>query len=273
MELTKNEEQSRNSGKDQKNDANTARVKTNQKQEVRSAAITVDHIDLLAFAWTEDDPAEENAEKQSQTDQASRNITKKNTSAHKIKHKKERKEKKTGGNDSAAAKKAKSQRTLSQDVSKKNTASQLSASTGSYDVTVSYDEQAKIPENATLRIRPVSENEDAYKNAKAAVLSEKGGDIDADSLGMAALDISIMSGGKEFEPAEPVAVSICAKNLPGEVKNIAVHHITSGTLSAFASANSLMRKAPMRNDKAVPVVKDAAVQHGKAVPMGIGQTI
>ena len=82
-------------------------------------------------------PAEENAEKQSQTDQASRNITKKNTSAHKIKHRKERKEKKTGGNDSAAAKKAKSQRTLSQDVSKKNTASQLSASTGSYDVTVS----------------------------------------------------------------------------------------------------------------------------------------
>lgn len=88
-----------------------------------------------------------------------------------------------------------------------------------YEVTVTYDADAKIPEGAKLQVTEFAAGSKKYLSARKAVLADKierGETVDASTLGMAALDISILDAeGKEIEPAAPVQVDMKIKALPG----------------------------------------------------------
>lgn len=89
-----------------------------------------------------------------------------------------------------------------------------------YSVTVVYGEDAKIPEGSALRVTPFEEGTEAYEKARNAVLAdkeEKGELYTRDTLGFAAMDISIIGPqGREIEPEAPVQVHLKIKKLPGE---------------------------------------------------------
>ena len=92
-----------------------------------------------------------------------------------------------------------------------------------FEVAVTYDEAANIPEGSTLKVTEFAENDADYEYARNSVLADKkakGEYVDLSSFGLAALDISIQnSDGEEIEPAAPVQVEIKIKELPG-VENL-----------------------------------------------------
>ena len=115
----------------------------------------------------------------------------------------------------------------------------LSASGKLYEVTVTYDQAAGIPEGSSLRVTEFAEDTAEYEYARNAVLADKkarGEGVDLSSFGLAALDISILDpSGTEIEPQAPVQVDIRIKGLPGvedlsEVANtLAIqHHVEVG---------------------------------------------
>lgn len=95
----------------------------------------------------------------------------------------------------------------------------LSDSGKLFEVTVTYDEAANIPEGSTLRVTEFSEDGKEYEYARNSVLADKkahGELVDLSSFGLAALDISILNPeGEEIEPEAPVQVEINIKELPG----------------------------------------------------------
>ncbi|MBQ7656594.1 MAG: leucine-rich repeat protein, partial [Clostridia bacterium] len=99
----------------------------------------------------------------------------------------------------------------------------LSANGVLYEVTVTYGEDAQIPEGAKLQITEFEEGSDEYTAARKAVLADKvakNEQIDLYTFGFAALDISIVVEDEagnlnEIEPAAPVQVSMKIKSLPG----------------------------------------------------------
>ena len=95
----------------------------------------------------------------------------------------------------------------------------LSASGKLYEVTVTYDETAGIPEGSSLRVTEFAEDAAEYEHARNAVLADKkarGEWVDLNCFGLAALDISILNPeGTEIEPQAPVQVDIRIKELPG----------------------------------------------------------
>ena len=95
----------------------------------------------------------------------------------------------------------------------------LSDSGKQYEVTVTYDEEANIPEGSTLRVTEFSEQDEEYKYARKSGLADKkarGEWVDLSSFGLAALDISILNPeGREIEPEAPVQVEIQIKELSG----------------------------------------------------------
>ena len=108
-----------------------------------------------------------------------------------------------------------------------------------YEVTVTYGPEAKIPYGSTLRVTEFAENSSDYSNAKKSVLADKkarGEEIDISSFNLVALDISILDiGGNEIEPSAPVKVDLKIKALPG-VENLnevsdsigIQHHVETG---------------------------------------------
>jgi len=99
----------------------------------------------------------------------------------------------------------------------------LSDSGEMYEVTVTYDEAANIPEGSTLRVTEFSEEDEEYEHARNSVLADKkarGEWVDLSNFNLAALDISILNpDGEEIEPEAPVQVDIRIKELPG-VENL-----------------------------------------------------
>ena len=95
----------------------------------------------------------------------------------------------------------------------------LSDSGELYEVTVTYGDDAQIPDGATLKVTEFSEGSKDYTDARKAVLAdmlERGESIDLGGMGLAALDISILDAdGNEIEPAAPVQVDMTIKALPG----------------------------------------------------------
>ena len=95
----------------------------------------------------------------------------------------------------------------------------LSDSGELYEVTVTYDETAGIPEGSRLRVTEFDEGAAEYEHARNAVLADKkarGEWVDLNCFGLAALDISILNPeGTEIEPQAPVQVDIRIKELPG----------------------------------------------------------
>lgn len=101
---------------------------------------------------------------------------------------------------------------------------QLSASGKQYEVTVTYGDDARIPEGARLQVTEFAEDSQAYLNARNAVQEQmlaQGEAVNENALGLAALNISILDAeGNEIEPAVPVHVDMNIKSLPG-VDNLA----------------------------------------------------
>ena len=108
-----------------------------------------------------------------------------------------------------------------------------------YEVTVTYGPEAKIPYGSKLQVTEFADNSNEYANARKAVLADKkarGEEIDYSSLGLSALDISILDkDGIEIEPEAPVKVDLKIKALPGvndlsEVSDsIGIqHHVETG---------------------------------------------
>ena len=95
----------------------------------------------------------------------------------------------------------------------------LSANGKTYEVTVTYGADAKIPEGASLKVTEFREESAAYTEARNAVLADKkarGEWVDLDAFNLAALDIAILDAdGNEMEPAAAVQVDIKIKELPG----------------------------------------------------------
>ncbi len=105
-----------------------------------------------------------------------------------------------------------------------------------FEVSVTYDETAGLPEDASLRVTEFAEGSPEYADAWKAVTGEDYVDTSDENpeertfriageqrflpAGMAALDISIFDGeGQKLEPAAPVQVSVLVKSLPESFEN------------------------------------------------------
>ena len=92
-----------------------------------------------------------------------------------------------------------------------------------FEVTVTYDEDAQIPDGAKLKITEFDTDSKEYEAARKAVLADRlarNEATDPNALGLAALDVSIIDqNNKEIEPAAPVQVDMKIKSLPG-VENL-----------------------------------------------------
>lgn len=152
-----------------------------------------------------------------------------------------------------------------------NTEKQLTDSTkdGKYNVTVTYGDDAGLPEGTSLSVKQIDEDNEEYANAKKAVSTATG--VDTDDLGMAALDITLLDkDGNKVEPEDnsKVKVSITAVDLPDTVNSIDIHHITENENSS--SDTTLLSKIAGLfksddKDTAETVKKNVTVTNGQAV--------
>ncbi|MBQ7175033.1 MAG: VWA domain-containing protein, partial [Lachnospiraceae bacterium] len=103
----------------------------------------------------------------------------------------------------------------------------LPGSDDTYEATVTYGRDAKIPQNVHLEVAALAEDSEAYVKAKEAVIAakkDKDEAFDESALGFAALDISIVDDetGEKIEPADgaEIKVSFRMKALPeGEAED------------------------------------------------------
>ncbi|MBQ6635767.1 MAG: VWA domain-containing protein [Lachnospiraceae bacterium] len=93
-----------------------------------------------------------------------------------------------------------------------------------YEVTVTYGDDAKIPDGAVLKVTEFEEGSEEYLSARKAVIADKMSrheGLDLSTLGLAALDLAIVLADEEgniteeIEPAAPVQVEMKVKALPG----------------------------------------------------------
>ncbi len=88
-----------------------------------------------------------------------------------------------------------------------------------FEVTVSFDDKAEIPDDAELNITEFDENSKEYLEARTALVEKRVKEdefFNDETFGMTALDISILDrDGNEIEPRTPVQVSMKVKSLPG----------------------------------------------------------
>ena len=109
----------------------------------------------------------------------------------------------------------------------------LTGSDGIYNVTLTFDEDAEIPEGASISVETLEESGSAYQEAKEQVQADE-------EDGFAALDISILDGeGNEIEPNAAVTVEIKLTELPGNVDadtEITVSHINESAGDAVVEA-------------------------------------
>ncbi|MCI1398405.1 MAG: hypothetical protein LKH04_10010 [Lachnospiraceae bacterium] len=156
---------------------------------------------------------------------------------------------------------------------KESTGSTLTATTtdGKYKVTVSYHKDAKIPKDAKIRVSELEEGSEEYLTAKEAVVEEKqkeDKDFDEKTLGMAALDITILDKqGNEVEPAKgaKVDVKIEMTELPEETdseslkESIEIQHIKNDAATTVAdTAEKTGGSVEVKSDKATA---DFSVDH------------
>lgn len=105
----------------------------------------------------------------------------------------------------------------------------MTGNDGIYTVTVNVGTDAQIPEGSSVAVKELTEEDDAYQQAKEQVqVSEEDG--------FAALDISILNAeGNEIEPKAAVEVEIQMSQLPENVDEnteITVSHIDESTGTA-----------------------------------------
>ena len=88
-----------------------------------------------------------------------------------------------------------------------------------YEVTVTYGEDAGIPDGSTLKVTEFAEDSKEYAYARKSVLADiksRNESVDLNSFGFAVMDISIINPeGREIEPEAEVQVNLQIKSLPG----------------------------------------------------------
>ena len=118
----------------------------------------------------------------------------------------------------------------------------LPGSDDTYEVTVTYGADAKIPEGVHLEVSALASYSAEYAEAKEAVIAAKSAEdegFDESSLGFAALDISIVNNenGEKIEPADgaEVKVSFKMKSLPDNIneddlaETLEIQHLNEST--------------------------------------------
>lgn len=132
-----------------------------------------------------------------------------------------------------------------------------------YKVTITYDsdEVTNIPEDATVSVNSYAEDSDEYAAAKEAVIAAKTAEdenFDEDSLGLKALDISILDkDGNEIEPDGTVSVRIEVKDAP---ENYDVQHIKETKASPIQNLMGLLKKALKMNSASTTATAETVAE-------------
>ena len=84
----------------------------------------------------------------------------------------------------------------------------ISASGDTYEISVSYGEDAKIPEGAELDVREISEKDSEYAKLHKEAEDAFAAKYEESPDHLVTFDISIMNGDKEVEPAEGSEVTV-----------------------------------------------------------------
>lgn len=129
----------------------------------------------------------------------------------------------------------------------------MTGNDGVYTVTVNVGTDAQIPEGSSVSVKELTEEDEAYQQAKEQVqVSEEDG--------FAALDISILDAeGNEIEPAAAVEVEIQMSQLPENVDadtEITVSHIDESTGTAVVQT---VADTADETEGTVEVTEDAVV--------------
>lgn len=129
----------------------------------------------------------------------------------------------------------------------------MTGNDGIYTVTVNAGADAQIPEGSSVVVKELTEEDEAYQQAKEQVQV-------SDEDGFAALDISILNAeGNEIEPTAAVEVEIQMSQLPENVDAdtaITVNHIDESTGTAVVQT---VADTAEETEGTVEVSEDAAV--------------
>lgn len=140
-----------------------------------------------------------------------------------------------------------------------------------YTVTVTYGDDANLPEGTDLSLKTIHTDDEKYADAKKAVASNK--NVDANTLGMEALDISLLdSSGNKVEPDSKsnVQVSISINDLPDNINSVDIHHITeedtsNTVIKGIKRIGRIFNKdISVNNDKASTVAENVNVINNTA---------
>ena len=135
-----------------------------------------------------------------------------------------------------------------------------------YEVVVTYGEDAKIPDNAVLKVTPYKENSSEYKAIRDIVYADQNPDPEEV---LQTLDISIIDAdGQKIEPAAPVRVDLIMKDLAEELEDDAdlftVMHLdeSSGSIrvETVADATKISNVHPEGEDVAASFTLDSFSQ-------------
>ncbi len=139
----------------------------------------------------------------------------------------------------------------------------LPGSDETYEVTVTFGEDANIPENVHLNVEAFLEGSPEYQKAKEALIAAKRSEdeeFDENTLGFAALDISIVDNetGEKVEPAEGASVKVSFK------MNVLPEGETEENLAQTMEIQHLNESSGSSVVETVAGVEDVNVENGTA---------
>ena len=95
----------------------------------------------------------------------------------------------------------------------------ISASGDTYDIKVTYDETAEIPDNAELVVREIAADSKEYKDNVSAANKETASQNMGEFVDPVQFDISIVADGKEIEPKEGSIVKVEIRLAKSQIEN------------------------------------------------------
>ena len=120
----------------------------------------------------------------------------------------------------------------------------ISASGDTYEITVTYDDTAKIPENAELTVSEILPEDEAYETYLQEVLAAAGAETNSEYARF--FDITICCAGVPVEPAASVSVSLKLADAPaGLEKELQVVHFEEDGPQVMNSDNSVEEETGM----------------------------
>ena len=129
----------------------------------------------------------------------------------------------------------------------------IAASDKLFEITVTYGEDAQIPDQASLKITEFAEDSKEYKKARELVAGEE------EDLGLTAFDLSILDkDGRQVEPKAAVMVSVKMKSLPEGIEekearnSVEIHHLdeSSGDVKVEKVASTEDGNVQIENETA-----------------------